>query len=151
ALAKVEEEQRRPLGVPVPAVLTRNYDAESPLGDGLADSLREVARADVALLNSGGLRAGVPAGELTYGAVYEVLPFDNTLAVLTVTTPELKRLLEAAYGRKGIFQVSGLKVQVGACNGMPRFVSATLPDGKPLPANGRFRVAMPDFLARGGG
>nr|WP_225937852.1 5'-nucleotidase C-terminal domain-containing protein [Myxococcus sp. RHSTA-1-4] len=150
-LARVEQEQRRPLGVQVPAVLKRSYDAESPLGSVLADALRELAGADVALLNSGGLRAELPAGELTYGALYEVLPFDNTLAVVTVSPPELRRLLEAAYAHKSIYQVSGLKVRVATCNGAPRLASVTLPDGRPLPAQGRFRVAMPDFLARGGG
>jgi len=150
ALARVEQEQRRPLGVQVPVALTRSYDAESALGNVLADALREVAKADVALLNNGGLRADLPAGELTYGALFEVLPFDNTLSVVTVSSAELRTLLEAAYGRKGTFQVSGLKVQVGTCNGEPRLVSVTLPNGKPLPAGKRFRVAMPDFLARGG-
>jgi len=151
ALARVEQEQRRPLGVRVPAALTRSHDTESPLGSVLADALREVSGTDVALLNSGGLRADLPAGELTYGALYEVLPFDNTLSVLTVSASELRLLLEAAYGRKGTFQVSGLKVRVGVCNGVPRLVSATLPGGRPLPPGKRFRVAMPDFLARGGG
>ncbi|MFY2559322.1 bifunctional metallophosphatase/5'-nucleotidase [Corallococcus terminator] len=151
AFASVEKEQKRSLGVSVPAALTRDYDKESPLGNVLADALREASKTDVALLNSGGLRADLPAGELTYGAVYEVLPFDNTLAVLTLTTAELKRLLESAYGRKGTFQVSGLKVRVEQCNGTTRLASVTLPNGKPLPASKRFRVAMPDFLARGGG
>ncbi|WP_342375298.1 5'-nucleotidase C-terminal domain-containing protein [Myxococcus stipitatus] len=151
ALAQVEEVQRRPLGVKVPAALTRNYEAESPLGSVLSDALREVSKSDIALLNSGGLRAELPAGELTYGALFEVLPFDNTIAVLTVSTEELKRLLEAAYARKGIYQVSGLKVRVETCNGVSKLASVTLANGKPLPANKRFRVAMPDFLARGGG
>ncbi|MCP3162315.1 bifunctional metallophosphatase/5'-nucleotidase [Myxococcus qinghaiensis] len=151
AFARVEVEQKRSLGVRVPAALTRNYDAESALGNVLADALRAVSMTDVALLNSGGLRADLPAGDLTYGAVYEVLPFDNTLAVLTLSTAELKRLLEAGYGRKGTIQVSGLKVKVEQCNGVPRLASVTLPNGKPLPASKRFRVAMPDFLARGGG
>jgi hypothetical protein len=41
--------------------------------------------ADVALLNSGGLRADLPAGELEYGAVYEIIPFDNNVATITMT------------------------------------------------------------------
>lgn len=151
ALAQVEEMQRRPLGVRVPATLTRNYEAESPLGSVLSDALRELTKADIALLNSGGLRAELPAGELTYGTLFEVLPFDNTIAVLTVSRDELRRLLESAYARKGIYQVSGLKVRVETCNGVSRLASVTLANGKPLPANKRFRVAMPDFLARGGG
>ena len=151
ALARVEEEQRRPLGVRVPAPLKRDYDRESDLGNALTDALRTVAKADVAFLNSGGLRADLPAGELTYGDVFEVLPFDNTLSTLTLTRAQLQQLLALAYGHKGgIFQVSGLQVVVGGCEGAARVESVRLADGRPLPAKRPLRVALPDFLARGG-
>ncbi len=151
ALARVEVEQRRKLGIEVPAALRRDYEAESPLGSALADALREMENADVALLNSGGLRADLAAGELTYGALYEVLPFDNTVATLSVNAEELKRLLQAAYGaRKGVFQVSGLKVKLDRCPGPARLRGYTLADGRPLLPERRYRVVLPDFLARGG-
>lgn len=151
ALARVEQEQQRKLGVTVPRTLTRNYESESALGDFLADSLRRMERADVALLNPGGLRADLPAGELAYGHVYEVLPFDNTVATLTVTGDELKRLLYVAYGgRKGVFQVSGLKLKLNRCPGQGRLRDFTLENGKPIRPDKRYRVVLPDFLARGG-
>lgn len=151
ALAKVDAEQRRTLGVPVPQALTRNYQAESALGDVLADSLRTLDHADVALLNPGGLRAELPSGDLTFGAIYEVLPFDNTIATLNVTGEQLKRLLTAAYnGHKGVFQESGLEIQLGACPGQGRLKAATLADGAPIQPEAHYRVVMPDFLARGG-
>jgi 5'-nucleotidase len=151
ALAELAEHQRRPLGVELPSPLMRAYEAESPLGSAMADALREVTGADVALLNSGGLRADLPAGELTYGHVYEAIPFENSIAVVSVSAADLRRLLEAAYGaRLGVFQVSGLKVSLDACPGAGRLEGLALPDGRPLPEGHRFRVAMPDFLARGG-
>lgn len=148
---RVKEEENRKLGLKVPALLGRNYEAESPLGSFLADSLREAEGADVALLNSGGLRADLPAGDLTYGGIYNVMPFDNTVATVTVTGEELKRLLNAAYGaRKGVFQVSGLKVAIGKCPGQGRLKSYTTAEGKQIVPEKRYRVVMPDFLARGG-
>jgi 5'-nucleotidase len=151
ALARVAAEQHRKLGVTLPAPLTRNYEAESGLGDVLADSLREMEKADVALLNSGGLRSDLRAGELHYGDVYEVMPFDNTLATLTVTGDELKRLLLAAYGaRKGVYQQSGLKVTLSRCPGQERLKAFTLANGKPVVPEARYKVVLPDFLARGG-
>lgn len=151
ALERVAQVQRRRLGLRTEAPLGRASDAESPLGSVLADSLREVAGTDVALLNSGGLRADLPAGELTYGDVYEVLPFENNVAVVTVTADELWRLLDAAYGaRMGVFQVSGIQLEVAACAGQGRLASLSLPGGRPLPEGARLRVAMPDFLALGG-
>ena len=150
ALARVAEEQRRPLGVTVTAPLGRNYEGESALGDVLTDALREMEKADVALLNSGGLRANLKAGALTYGDLYEVLPFDNTVAVVTVTGDELRRLLAAAYGSgSGVFQESGLQVKLARCAGPERLRDVTLANGKPLESSRLYRVVMPDFLARG--
>jgi 5'-nucleotidase len=151
ALEKVEAEQRRGLGVPVPAALVRNYQAESPLGDVIADSLKSMEQVDVALLNPGGFRSDLPAGELTFGRIYEVIPFDNTIATVTVTGGQLLRLLTAAYdGHKGVFQQAGLQVELSPCPGRGRLKKVTLADGRPIDPDGLYRVSMPDFLARGG-
>jgi 5'-nucleotidase len=150
-MARVEAEQNRKLGVKLPAPLGRSYESESPLGNALADTLRDMERADIVLLNSGGLRADLPAGELRYGDVYEVLPFDNTIATITITGEELRRLLLAAYGaRKGVFQQSGLKIQLSRCPGQGRLKSFQLITGKPVVPTKQYKVVMPDFLARGG-
>jgi 5'-nucleotidase len=150
ALARVEEVQRRPLGVSTTAPLKRDYEAESALGDVLTDALREMEKADVSLLNSGGLRANLKSGPLTYGDLYEVLPFDNTVSTVTVTGDELRRLLAAAYGAgNGVFQQSGLKVKLAKCAGPERLRDVTLADGRPLDPKRLYRVVLPDFLARG--
>ncbi|MEN9800572.1 MAG: hypothetical protein RL653_4269 [Pseudomonadota bacterium] len=151
ARARVKEEEERQLGLTVAAPLGRHYEAESALGSFLADSLREADGADVALLNPGGLRADLPAGPLTYGSVYNVLPFDNAVAVVTLTGEELKRLLHAAFGsHKGVFQHSGLKVSLSRCPGTARLKGWTLANGKPADPSRLYRVVVPDFLARGG-
>lgn len=151
ALAKVQERQDERLGLTVPATLGRDYENESMLGSFLADSLRGVEKADIALLNPGGLRADLKAGEVTYGAVYEVLPFDNAISTLKLTGDELMRLLTAAYGsRKGVFQASGIEVKLSRCPTADRLKLVTLEGGKPLEPTKEYRVVMPDFLARGG-
>lgn len=150
ALAHVEQEQRRELGVTVPVALKRDYNAESPIGSMLADSLRAAASADVAMMNPGGLRADLDAGPLTFGDIYEVLPFDNTVSLVSMTGEELQRLLQLVFSGRGVFQVSGLKVSLAKCPGPQRFQGATLANGKPLQPGKLYRVAMPDFLARGG-
>jgi 5'-nucleotidase len=110
-----------------------------------------MSRADVALLNPGGLRADLDQGPLKYGAVYEVLPFDNQVATLDVTGDQLVSLVRAAYAaKKGIFQVSGLEVTLDRCPGPNRLKSVHLPGGHGVDPNVRYRVVMPDFLARGG-
>jgi 5'-nucleotidase len=151
ALERVEAEQRRPLGVTAPERLGRTRDAESPLGSVLSDALREASGADVALMNPGGLRADLDAGPVTFGDVYEVLPFDNTVAIVTMTGEELRGLLALLYGeRQGVFQESGLKVVLERCPGKERLKSVTLANGRKLDPKRLYKVAMPDFLARGG-
>jgi len=89
---------------------------------------------------------------MTYGDLYAVLPFDNTVAIVTLTAEELRRLLEAAYGAgTSMFQISGLKVTLARCAGPQRFRDVALPDGRPLDAKRLYRVVLPDFLARGAG
>lgn len=150
-LARVKAEQERSLGVVVPHTLGRNYHEESPLGSFLADSLRKMEKADIALLNSGGLRADLPQGNLRFGDVYQVIPFDNTVATVTVTGEELSRLLRTAYGaHKGVFQISGARVTLNPCPGKGRLKSFVLENGKAAEAKKLYRVTMPDFLARGG-
>ena len=148
---RVADLQEKDLNIKVPVALGRNYESESALGSFLADSLRSMTKADVALLNPGGLRADLKAGVVKYGAVYEVLPFDNQVATLELTGEQLMRLLTAAYGsKKGVFQVSGLEVKLGRCPAPDRLKKATLPGGKPLDPAGKYKLVMPDFLARGG-
>jgi 5'-nucleotidase len=80
-----------------------------------------------------------------------VIPFDNQIATLDVTGDELRALLSAAYGsKKGVFQVSGLEVTLGKCPAADRLKNVKLAGGKALDPAGRYKVVMPDFLARGG-
>jgi 5'-nucleotidase len=151
AETSVAELQQKPLGLHVPAALGRSYESESELGSFLADSMRGLAKADVAIMNAGGLRADLGKGPLTYGKVYEVVPFDNTVATLDLTGEQLERLLTAAFGsKKGVFQVSGLEVKLSRCSGPDRLRAVNLPGGTPLDLTRRYKVAMPDFMARGG-
>ncbi len=143
--------QNKALGLTVPKALGRNYEQESVLGSFLADALRTMTRADVAMLNPGGLRADLASGPLTYGSVYEVLPFDNAVATLDITGDQLVTLVRAAYSaKKGVFQISGLELVLDRCPGPNRLKSVHLPGGHGVDPNVRYRVVLPDFLARGG-
>src|SRR5439155_48513 len=55
----------------------RRTGAEHGLGRLIADAQRNIAKADVALVNNGGIRADVSAGLATYGDLYRVEPFQN--------------------------------------------------------------------------
>ena len=93
---------------------------ECNLGNLIADAmLWETAGEDVqiALLNGGNIRAGVPAGQITLAQVMEVLPFGNTISTFGVLGADLREALEygvgvaenpAAEGTGRFLQVGGL-------------------------------------------
>jgi 5'-nucleotidase len=150
AIAKVAVAQAQPLGVDVPVTLHRDSNAESALGSATADALRQMEGADVGLLNSGGLRADLVAGPLTYGHLYETFPFDNAVATLQLNATELRALLQAILAHGRVPQQSGLKLAVAACPKGLQVMAVTLADGTALADGKVYRVVLPDYLARGG-
>ena len=75
---------------------------ETNLGDLLADAVLWQARESVgsgvsaALINGGSIRASIPAGEITRNDIVAVSPYENSIAVVTVTGAQLLEALEAA-------------------------------------------------------
>jgi len=110
----------------------------------------------VGLQNSGGIRAAVDAGPITYGELYDVMPFGNAMAKLTLSGSQLLTMLElGSRGEHGLTQVSGVRLVVDRalldCPGTSHLVSATLSDGTPLRADAEYTIALSDYLAGGGG
>jgi 5'-nucleotidase len=157
-LEQVAQKKNELLGIRTAARFTRAYETESTLGDVLADALRDVTGADVALVNSGGIRAPLPAGDLKFADIFDVSPFDNFVAVATMTGADIREALRiTATGERGILQVSGIRYTIDRTKdaGKPipqrdRVTAVTLANGAPLDPNALYRVAMPDFLATGG-
>jgi len=151
-LRRVAEKRDSKVGIATRTSFGRAYAAESPLGNLLADMLRKSAGADVGLMNSGGIRNDLPAGELTYGDIFAVSPFDNYPALVILTGAQLLDLLRAtSTGQRGIMQVSGLRYTYDASKkGLDRFQSAMLDGGAPIDPEKLYTVIMPDFIAAGG-
>jgi len=131
--------------------LGRERGGESSLGSLVADAMRAEVKADVAMQNSGGLRADLAEGEVTRGAIYEVMPFDNTLVTMELTGDQLRNVLEEglAYGR--VPQISGIKFSFDMSREKGRrLVTITQADGQPIDPTRRYRVVVNNFMAGGG-
>ncbi len=68
--------------------------SETNLGRLLANGMLATTGADVALMNGGGIRVSIPAGPITRGMVYTVLPFGNYIWTTQLTGADLKAVLE---------------------------------------------------------
>ena len=79
-LADARSLEQRLVGVSIERAVRTRYREESALNNLVADRMRAATPgADVALMNSGGVRSDLPAGPLDYGHLYSALPFDNRL------------------------------------------------------------------------
>ncbi len=91
--------------------------ADTNLADLCADAVRSAGKADVALLNGGGVRVSIAKGDITYGNIISVFPFGNELCVIEATGQQILDALE--WGAKdvprefgGFLQVSGLSYSI---------------------------------------
>lgn len=123
-------------------------DGETPLGNFVADVIRDATGADIAIMNSGGIRAALPSGMVTVGDVYTVLPFDNRLVVLTMPGWQVRELLDFSarrLGKGGFAQVSGVKFVIHGNRANYIRVGGTI-----LDSDRDYRVATVDYLYGGG-
>ena len=149
-LAAARAAADRPIGAVLVDGLATSYGSESPLGNFAADALRAAAAADIGVINGGGLRADLPAGPLTFGALYESFPFDNEVVPIEITGAQLRRVAFANLTSPwGILSISGLRV-VARCAANKLEVELVLADGRPVAPDVRYRLATVDFLVHGG-
>ncbi|AEA44724.1 5'-nucleotidase C-terminal domain-containing protein [Fluviicola taffensis] len=93
----------------------------------------------VAFINIGGLRADLPAGNITVGDIYKVMPFDNRVVYLKLSLDRLPEM-ETYLKEKGGEPIGGFKLLNG---------KLIFPDNHAKEAN-YFWVVTSDFLANGG-
>ena len=125
-------------------------NGETNLGNLVTRAYKEKFKTDIALSNSGGIRASLPQGIVTYETVLTFLPFGNELSVAELTGKELKeyfeKILFVMKGTGGFPQISG--VEIVANTALKQITSFKI-NGKPVCSNKTYSVALPDFIAAG--
>ena len=125
---------------------------ESALGNLIADGMLEYCRgqswnSDVALHNGAGIRSSIPAGDVTYGKVYEVLPFDNLVVSIELSGAQLSAIYDRSLSSRGAnLVIAGGTFTYRYPGGI---VSATV-GGATLAATRTYHVCTIDYLALGG-
>lgn len=125
----------------------------STLGQWTADVMKNAANADIAVTNGGGLRTNIPAGNITVGKLYEVMPFDNILSSFEMTGAQIKEVFEHGIENKeiGSVQFSGVKVEyVSGAEKGKKVVRMILDNGQEVDLNKKYKVVTNDFMGTGG-
>ncbi|MFN6933703.1 MAG: bifunctional metallophosphatase/5'-nucleotidase [Tsuneonella sp.] len=157
-VAAAAEVSNRPVGR-VSATATRERP-ESPLGNLIADSQLAATRAagaQAAFMNPGGVRTDLVAregGMVTFGDLYAVQPFGNTLVTMTLTGAQLLQALEQQFVSPAEVNVLAVSENVAitldpAKPAGSRVLAITI-DGKPVVADASYRVTVNNFIAGGG-
>lgn len=149
--ANMEHELNIPIGYAPEALPV--YAPECPMLNWASDALLAIARercpepVDVAVVNIGGMRCEWAAGDITFRNVFELMPFDNMLVVLTMKGNDLQQLCEifASTGGQGI---AGMRIQAIGDKTMQQEARVTI-NGKALDMDSTYTVATSDYLSQG--
>lgn len=145
----------------------RVRNSETNMGDFVADAYQYATGADAAIVNGGGVRANIKAGDITYEDLININPFSNSLCIRNVTGQELADALEYSvrdvpndFG--GFLQVSGITFDVdlsvrsqvktdkddmfAGFDGKERRVSNIRINGKDVEPDREYKIASIEYI-----
>lgn len=128
----------------------QNVEAQSPMGNTVADAMRLQSNADFAFLNLGGIRAEIGAGPVTYRDVFSVMPFDNQLVSFQCDGRFLKQIIETRIegSRAGMIS-SGAKVKFSRTRESFDRITELIIGNEEWDPDKIYTVATTDFLMEG--
>ena len=144
---------------------------ETNLGDLCADAYLNVMDAEIAFVNGGGVRADIPAGDITYEQILNVHPFGNMACLVEVTGQQILDALEMGYSQTpgetgGFLQIAGITCTVNTAipssvvkNDKGEFVkvdgqrrvSDVLVGGEPIDPAKTYTLASHNYMLKNGG
>jgi 2',3'-cyclic-nucleotide 2'-phosphodiesterase (5'-nucleotidase family) len=127
---------------------------ESTLGDFSADAILKKTNdnykpadnlpANICLLNNGGLRSELPKGTITRGNAFELMPFENSIYILTISGEKTKQLFEYLVENNGA-PFAGATVKAKG----KKIIDLKI-NGQDFDPNKTYKVTTSDYLAAGG-
>lgn len=130
--------------------LTKSWP-ENSLGYLMTDAFLESARekfgqdVHVAFMNTGGIRlSSLEPGPVTIGKIYELMPFDNQMVLLTVSGTQLQQFMDHMAGRGG-WPVSGATYAVQQQKAIQVQIQ-----GEPIAPDRNYNILVNDYIASGG-
>ncbi|GEM77428.1 bifunctional UDP-sugar hydrolase/5'-nucleotidase UshA [Vibrio sagamiensis] len=122
---------------------------QTNLGRLIATAHQERAKADFAVMNSGGIRDSIEAGDISYKDVLKVQPFANTVAYVDMSGEEVLDYLNQVATKpvdSGAYaQFAGISMTVGANS-----VSNVFIGDQPIDLTRKYRFSVPSYNASGG-
>ena len=125
--------------------------SQTNMGRLIAIAQSERVNADFGVMNSGGVRASITEGDITYRDVLTVQPFGNTVTLATMTGAEVKDYLGTVatftQGAGAYAQITDVVMEVNCTAGS---VDITSIDGEAFSETDEYTFSIPSFNAAGG-
>jgi len=127
---------------------------EGTLGNFAADAMLWAAQQHVegsihmALTNNGGLRIPIAPGPITVGQMYELMPFENMLSVLTLSGSQIVEMANQLASRRGE-PIAGFTFRIEA-EGDGFVARDLLIGGEAVELGAKYRLVTNDYMANGG-
>lgn len=133
-----------------PQSLTRE-GLDSHLGNWLTDVMRKKANADLGLQNTYGIRSDLAAGAIRIRDLYEVMPFDNELVLVSLTGRQLQSLIRGSLlPGKTRLQISGARIHYRVSSSQEVIDLRIEVGGESLEPEKTYTIATNDYLTSGG-
>ncbi|MBM7662499.1 2',3'-cyclic-nucleotide 2'-phosphodiesterase (5'-nucleotidase family)/endonuclease YncB(thermonuclease family) [Bacillus mesophilus] len=118
---------------------------DNALGNLIADGMAWAMQSDFALMNGGGIRDDINAGEITWSELFNVQPFGNTLVKVEITGADLEEIINAQFSSYGPdVSIGGFKYTWdGSTN---KVVDLFLPDGSEIDRNATYTVTVNNYM-----
>jgi 5'-nucleotidase len=140
AVAAAELAKQEELGVTITAPFELLPDIESAIGNLMTRAMLDSFDADIAIHNVfGGIRSGLSAGELTFGDVFKMFPFDNVVVILELTGADLRTVVARSAPVRRKVGFSGMRVYVSCAADQMRVVMRR-DDGREIHDKDRVRL-----------
>jgi len=140
------------LGSAAASIKRSGGDKESAIGNLICDAMLKTGGADFAFQNTGGIKADIPQGPVTYRNVYNVDAFGNYIVTMEMTGDQVIKVCETSVlGYHAIFQVGGLKMKYNVNKPVWHRVSEVTVNGQPIDTARVYKIAINNFLGAGGG
>jgi len=118
------------------------------LADGILEEAQKEIDVDICVLNYGGIRLpNIGAGNITTGQIYELLPFDNYLSILSFNKTELETFANHIAFKGGWPVSKQFNFVIDTTAQIAKNITF---NGDKLEDSKNYAVVMPDYIANGG-
>lgn len=156
--AKLDVIMGREIGETSVLLSKKGPTAESVAGNLVTDAMREATGSDVAFINTGGMKKSISPGVITFGNIYELLPYENELVTVKMTGDELRAVLEdsashaeeiQSFGNRRSLQCSGIRTKVNPSRPVGERCFDITVNGEPIDPKKTYSVTTIDYLVKG--